>query len=513
MYLHHVTVSAGLELLSPLHIGSGCAKPSDTVTTEVSEQKPDQRDSVEVSLVQRDHNGQPCIVSTTLKGALRARLQDDAIKADAFGVVSDRPSNTAKATGKMGRLWFRTATLEPMDNAEAAGLPYFNRGQHKHVFVKAQTRIARDRGTADRHKLFQAEMVPPGARFTLSLRWLTDRDWTATDSAADADVTKEIEHLGTILAPLVATDGLSLGRGAKQGQGRIRLDLDSLLVRFHSLGAPEADVSPELIGRLRTAIDAAATAGLGAAPEGSLRYRLTLCCHGPFLIQDAAQRRRGHSTAQGGDDRNINRALLVGSPAKPVLWPSSLLGALRERASWLAEIDRLRKRKTEDRTAFAPAQRTMDALKDAPMDDRDLDHALKDAGSVRRRDDAREALSSVERLFGVAGWRGRVVVEALSCTRFDAPIEIQSVTVDRFTGGALESRLFGTQAIPDPEFAVTLRLDAAALEPPDRMLFECVLDEITQKGLFLGHGSSKGYGWFQVAVTERPSAPIEEMPS
>ena len=121
-------------------------------------------------------------------------------------------------------------------------------------------------------------------------------------------------------------------------------------------------------------------------------------------------------------------------------------------------------------------------------------------------------LSSVERLFGVTGWRGRVIVGDLAWAAppvaADAIQDLTSVSIDRFTGGGRDGALYTTQVFLDPAFDLRARLDrtGALVTDDDAALFDALIADLTTNGLFLGHGAAKGFGWFAVTETTTDAA-------
>lgn len=416
MHKHHVDLTGSLIVLSPLHLGNGRRGEREglTVLTEQGKEEP-----VLLSEIQRDGRGLPYLPGTSLKGALRARLKDGEGET-LFGRLDDKN----REGGEMGRLWIYGAIHR--DTGPAAG--------PEHSVLAARTRIDRASGTADDHKLFHLDMVPPGTIFAFHARWLTD--------AEGAELEKELAEVATALAPLTDGTGIALGRGGRQGQGRVRLsELKAILVPWD--GDPAAVTLP----------------AVAWTPPGE-RHRLRLTGDGPYMILESDRREK--KTDGEGEETNILHPLLDGA-GHPALPGSTLLGALRARAAWL----------------------------DGGADDRDRVYTPK------------EELTATERLFGVTGWRGLLGVETIRVVDPGVLQRFTSVKLDRFSAAPIDGALFTVEAFVDPVFEATLSLTPRGDGPvPDdaRTLFERLLEDLRNMGLMLGHGGSRGFGWFGVEV-------------
>lgn len=423
MHKHHVDLTGSLTVLSPLHLGNGRRGEREglTILTEQGKEEP-----VLLSEIQRDGRGLPYLPGTSLKGALRARLKDGEGET-LFGRLDDRN----REGGVMGRLWIYGAIHQ--STGPGAG--------PEHSILAARTRIDRASGTADDHKLFHMDMVPPGAVFAFHARWLTD----ATGAALEA----ELGQVAAALAPLTDGTGIALGRGGRQGQGRVRLsELTATLVPWD--GDPVAVTLPTLRWQ----------------PPGEV-HRLRLTGDGPYMILDSA--RRAAKPEGVGEETNILHPLLDGA-GHPALPGSTLLGALRARAAWL----------------------------DGGVDDRDRVYSPQ------------EELSATERLFGVTGWRGLLGVEAIRVVDPGMVQRFTSVKLDRFSAAPIDGALFTVEAFVDPVFEVTLSLiprGNAQVTDDARALFKRLLADLRDMGLMLGHGGSRGFGWF--GVEPLSTAPLD----
>lgn len=457
MHLGRIRVTGTLTLRSPLHMGSGETFTDEDVTRRLPADRQDEALDVRINAIVRDVDNKPYIPGSTLKGILRAALRNVADADDLFGSIDPDDHNN----GRMGRLWIYGA---PLISAREPGVLK----DRPHAEVKAQTRIDRRTGTAEAAKLFHSEMVPAGATFAFSAR-------LGTGTVVDED---EVVRLAGALAPLTREGAVTLGKGGRQGHGRAVLTVDAVVHERFDIGDGVWTAGDEAV---RARFDAALAA---AVPVERETFTLRLACDGPYLTVDALNRPpRGVQK----DEERRPIPILCGADGKPVLWGSSLLGALRQRAAWLAEIDRLRN---------PGAHRGGDR----PMDDRDPDRAVLTKQEVA-------GLEPVERLFGVPGYRGRLGIERLTWTGGSAePVDVTSVSIDRFTGGAREGALFTTQVVYGARFDATFRLEVRTPagtaqdggDDSDRTFCDRLIGDIRTNGLFLGAGAAKGFGWFTV---------------
>lgn len=432
MFKNHVVIAGTLTALSPLHLGSGEARLYDAVRAQTDKGA---GEMIEVAAILRDGAGRPYLPGTSIKGALRARTPGPAC---VFGQVDDKQDGE----GVMGRLWIYGA--EHKADGPLADLPYGERnGGPANAFVAARTRIDRATGTADDHKLFHAEMVPAGTTFSFRAKWLTDR--------TGAELEEELAAVKAALAPLVAAEGVALGRGGRHGQGRMRLsDVTATLVPL--------DGTKKLLTEWTLE---------PPAPKTDI-VRLKLTGDGPYISIDSSKRQRGGKANENDPEANILRPLKSGKDTSALTGPA-LLGALRARAAWL----------------------------DGGEDDRDKVYKPGDA------------LSATERLFGVTGRRGLLAVAEISVVDPGTPQVFTSVKLDRFSSAPIDGALFSVEAFVDPVFEVALRLETRDTEPvPEdaRALFDKLLEDVEAMGLMLGHGGARGFGWFGVEIENSSAA-------
>lgn len=474
MFAGRLTVEAELVLLSPLHLGTGEIEAYRSIEHE--DPLKDEPQAASVATVMRDVHGMPVIPGASVKGVLRSL----AAGADGAAVLFGPPAgDTGVDEPEAPRQLFRGrltayALRYKSDNEPlrlAAGLPFAGRHmpdrvrlEKRGLFIAARTAIDPGTGTAEERKLFYQEMVAPGARFVLQLALGLD----ASGDGGEAEAC-----LLRVLKALSAEDGVAFGKGQSLGQGRMRLDCSTPRAWRRKVDdATRALRTSEDTG-FRAAVTAAAAIGVAQ------RHELELRCDGPFLVDDASV-----EPERGSEESRLNAQVMAG---RPLLAGSTLTGALRARAGWLAKL-------LWDGERGADGRERILALRDM---------AAAASGDERIVIDPAE-LTPVERLFGVTGWRGLVQVAKIECTGFAGFEEITSVKLDRFSMAPIDGALFTTWAAIDPVFRVVLEVERRGDYPRDNddaVLVAALLEDLLLEGVMLGHGTNRGYGWFGVKRT------------
>ena len=446
-------IAGELVALSPLHVGTGTERTLAGVIGKPGEDPPG------VVAIARDGRGRPFLPGTTLKGMLRrtgeAHLAKAARVEALFGAIRDEEGG-----GTMGALFVRGAAEIVPGNAD--GMPYAESATQAGagdldpgVFIAARTRVDRHAGTAADNTLHFAEMVAPGARF--ALRLLLD-----PGSADRNEAEALLQHLVRVLSLLCAPEGVAIGRGQADGQGRVQLTPNTVTVTrlFVTRGGTLGRENATRIWQNR---------GRPATPAASSRVSLTLTCAGPFGVINSSHRPQRD---EDGDPVGPQIKAQAGA-GRPLLLGSSLTGALRSRAAWL-----------EARRRHRGGQSISSGRE---IDDPDCDNWR-----------TVDQLSSVERLFGVTGFRGLVQVENLQVVRGEGA-SFTSVKLDRFSGAPIDNSLFQTELF----IGTTIQVTVALAERPrltiaecDRELFDQLIGDVVANGIELGYGGSKGFGWF-----------------
>ena len=428
--LRRLDFALRLRLLAPLHVGSGDRRIVDA--------RSDEDGPTQIALILRDAEGRPWIPAASVKGVLRS-LSTRAIEV-LFGAISDHD----EGTGRMGALLFRAAVLHTP--GDAVGSAAATDG----TFIHQRTALDPGRGIAKRNRLFAKEMVAPGALFALRIR-LEKR----SDAAEFQDLTDAVIDL---LSAFGGREGVGLGAGSADGQGRLRLEGEIDLASWLT----DATTGALVPGKSRRV-----PARPIAAPPPFARLR----CHSemPFLIADSAWQRPADDDKaphiKGLRRRSKDRET-------PFVTGSSVSGALRARAEWL---DRLAASRSAWTSGTAPPPPPTDTAKVATATDL-------------------ASLGPVDWLFGAIGARGRLRV-AVSEAK-GKPATVTSVRIDRFTGAPIENALFATEGDLGTSFDLVLSLDEVG--PAAGALAEALKQDLLRNGLKLGHATNRGFGWFKV---------------
>lgn len=462
-----------LETLSPLHIGSGGTRLIDSVKG-----KGGKNDGPEVAAIVRDACDAPYLPGTAVKGLLRrmAEARYGVPWADAmFGSIKSEFDGVAGAVTVLG-----ARRIAPVPSA--TGLPYVKGGERQlgeGVFVSARAKMDGAGGVAADHKLFFQEMVAPGTRFELRLKVesrgripdgpLREREGHTHDTeracaprdARDA-VERAVKLLTALLEDLAAPQGWSIGKGQADGFGRVKLRTQGFKRKDQNLG-PSGEWSAP----------AEKPVTLQAGPRQMPAHALAMRCPGPFLVIDASNTTQKGVTEKGAPGINPQ----AWGERLPMLLGSSLSGALRQRARWVASLLALREK--------------------PPRPGHDPDPPDQEIASAREI----EGLTPLQRLFGITGFRGRLRIVSLEMDEART-WDVTSVKLDRFTGGPVDNALFTTRAFVDVGFKAEFTLEdrpktlSAAARALDQALLDALLADVRAKGLTLGHGGNKGFGRF-----------------
>lgn len=399
-----------------------------------------------------DGEGNPYIPATTLKGALRAAYQGEDAKT-LFGTVSEKQGDVT--SGAIGAVLF--------DHA-------FSADAREKVIERRRTAIDRRRGAAEQNKLF-AGQIAVGVTFRLELSITVAAVASGKERFKDA-----ARCLGALLSPLA--DGLAVGSGTRTGLGRLTY---AGINEVQVLALQDGALAWREDRDLHEQIHADIVRGRG---QTSAPIRLMLEAERDYSSIDSAA-----STNTSGDVQ-IKLARDADGRA-PLLTGASVMGALRSRAAWLAEIDWLR----GNGAGFVP-----------PARDRDTDTADDRFRTFDLKRQKLDQLSSVERLFGVPGWAGLLRIAELGNVRAGATCTRVNVAIDRLSGGALDTALFHTDVSRMPQWALSLGLEpedqrphwTPAMQKVDKALLTRLIEDLAVNGLALGHGAAKGLGWMKV---------------
>lgn len=466
LYTDRLELELTLELRSPLHLGTGETWRRGNPGRREGSNEPAAFEVDEVLLGERVIDGAtrhvPCVPGTSLKGLLRELMQGDAALALLLGEASEDDTEASRIGLLHVYAGFGGKPLEDEDKRKP----------------RRRTALDPKTGAAAVQRLYAYDEVPAGTVFTFHLMLLGAGRPGAEDG------------LKRLLGALHARGGeIGLGRGRADGMGRFRVT--GLKAKRRSLDeAGKWDNSTVAEDWLPT-ITAA-----GQAATGTIVH-LRLTCDGPYLSRDPWEK------GQDRSERNVIQLARsgTGDDRPPELLPTSIAGALRQRAAWLWWQDK------DNRDAAVADDR------DTPLRTRWL--AARRAGKLGAESTERDMvgrLRPVERLFGVPGWRGLVRVREVEHLDNKGEIELASVALDRFSMAPIQGALFSIRASLKPRFSVTLEIEQRLVRlemeqplekfpsPEDERLLEKLWTDLTAEGerLLLGFGTSKGFGWFEV---------------
>lgn len=457
-------VRATLELITPLSIRTGGEEDGSIRHFRPGEPNPlsDDKtgaDRVAIQAIELDHRGLAFLPATAFKGLLRnvgVHCLDQQQKDRLFRLFGDKPDSDVKGAAQQGR-----GALVTLRNAwmveESAG--------KCRPAIRGRTAIHRGTRTARDGFLRYDRAVAPGARF--------DAEFILTDGNR--------EDVDLLLGLLAHVDGESplcaLGSGSAQGDGRLRLLVDT--VKVTCLGPAEiaewVDAAPEKSWRdfARTVEVPIAKVGKLSIDRRTLDMEITIAGH--FLVS-FPQEKNGKRDENAAGDRETKPLLpfrLSGDDSKVAHLPgSSLDGALASQA------ERIWRTVAGDLSDWS---------------EQGIPPAYED-------------------LFGSVAHASLLEVGHFKSDPMD-PVTQEFVAIDRFTGGSREGAKYSVRAFEAPvlkgRLALTVRREgnlvlsgkrlpessaSIGLSPEAIGLLALVLKDLATGDIPLGYGTRKGYG-------------------
>jgi CRISPR/Cas system CSM-associated protein Csm3 (group 7 of RAMP superfamily) len=450
VYSRRVVLTLQFTLKSALHVGSGF------------EEAIERRDGepYDASTCVLDATGMPYIPSTTLKGAVRqlvSAVEGGEGLARAKVLFGDIRSDKA---GVVGCAIFSGARLLEVGGIDARIERKKKHNDKAYAFLARRTAIDDASGTADNGKLFAQWLVPQGSRFECRL---------TLSGAALVEHGDDSRAILSLLLSLME-DGIAVGRGKADGQGLLQLTSIAAAASIRIVdGRIERldNRQNEWLARVRDS---------KKLKRWHKRYALRLSGSEAFQIAVPDDAVTTKQRAKG--DRNTLRAMRHHN-GMPHLSGTSLMGVLRSKAEWFERLQAKRDKRDPD---FAKIQ--------------DLFGWDADQVKNKRRDGEEQT-----------GFAALLRVEAIK--EKAAPLEkTASVKLDRFTMGPFNTGLFETEAFAKPFIDVDLVLDERARARLDLITFcDSFFASIASasnpaRGLALGHGGNRGYGWFDVTLLQ-----------
>lgn len=311
-------------------------------------------------------------------------------------------------------------------------------------------------------KKYNFQLVERGARGSFYLQ-MTLRQCHYTD---EGDLKPELQQL---MEQLIATlvNGFEIGAGTAKGLGRVKID--SLCQDFYDFRNKE-----DVMAWLNPDGPAPALKHKKIAAQDRKAVYLPQDCvveckflvNGSLLVRDYDLQKCGKA-AKGLEDSSVSiSAVPMTSGDKYVIPGSSIKGALRRHALYI--LDKLGKNHSLVDNLMGPSPEYMEAHKDEP-------------GSK---------------------WKSRLMVEEAYITPGNVAKDVQvRNSIDRFTGGTIQSRLFATQALygqKNQEDSFSLKLSIRNAKPHEVGLLLFLLRDIQLGRLRFGGEKSIGRGTLSV---------------
>lgn len=436
------------------------------------------------SALRRRADGTLVVPGTSIAGALRSAVERmakvDRTAGDPCAFVSGRPRQGAQQDeGCRCPVCALFGDVRPgMKDAAASRIRVFD-SVVRNAAVRIADGVAIDRGrrSAAAGRKYDFEEMYPGARVAFELR-----------SEPAANLTEE--ELGWLIAALelVATGHVPLGGRAAAGQGVVEgtdlqlqwrdpSDPDHLLAVLLKDGASDAAWPGDPQHVRTSSLAAHVRVAQSALREDYLKLALTVAADSSFLVGDPVEAvRTGYDTAP------------LGGVIRPEMTGRALRGALRSSAERIL-------RTMEPAAACDPLGPSACARKYTA--DRDQ------AGGTLRPETFSWCAACAA--FGNEEWASRVrvrVARDTSVTPYAMPFD--HVSIDRFTGGAMDGRKFDRLAVRSAKYGARVSLNHVpdVDRPWIRALVGFVVQDLMDGWITVGRGSAVGHGWFDVEVAD-----------
>lgn len=460
--LNRWRIEGTLTTISPLHIGSG-----DTVTRpgQITDEK--KKKDVEIAGVAKDCNNKPYLPGATIKGNLRAYVeqtkQDKKIIEKLFGSLNPQDKHSC---GGALEFW-NVKVQDKTPTFSSQHIPYWEddslTGVTASAVIDRQTRTAADK------KLFYTEYVPSGITFAVVI---TGQD---LDNMAIALLLYALNGFNT--------KKVKLGASEADGWGEFEWKLDTVtyidlkhikdwiqspgeLVGYNMTGLDRTNELKNIVDNINT-----------STLDDFLTLEMTLTFNSPFLVNDTSRDR--DLKDDSGRKKFGDHYPLVDSKGKVILPSKSIRGAFRSQAEKIL--------------------RTLGNGQSACFDHDKADR--KACGSVYKVDKVKESCPACQ-VFGLSGWRSPVEFSDFTFVQNGEKGAIkrqQFVAIDRFTGGGAEGAKFDADYADRPKLSGTMSIDidrlrTAGAEDWGLGLIALTLRDLIDGDITLGFGASKGYG-------------------
>jgi CRISPR/Cas system CSM-associated protein Csm3 (group 7 of RAMP superfamily) len=455
-YSHRLLARIVIQAETPLSVGSG----DDNVFTD--------------RLVSRDVNRLPYIPGTAIAGVIRHAVEEKD-NVQFFGYGGNKEDH-----GKGSEIIFSSAQIVDADGTVIEGLHTNQESDYLQHFdnlpVRQHVRM-NDKGAAEDHGKFDEEVVYKGTRFCFEMEMV----------ASDNDTANFNKVL--VLSEL-ASDTIRIGGGTRKGFGEISIveckqkildlsnetDLTGYIEKTSSLNDRFwNNINPD--GKKTD------------NSEGWTTYKLELKPDDFFLFGSGFGNENADMTA-------VSETYIDWSSGKPefkdnaVLIPgSSVKGALSHRVAF--HYNKIKKY-----YAGNPEAKT------------DVDNPAVQAlfGYTRKVTDA-EGKEKEELQ------RGNVLIsDVIQVKEVEQEKILNHVSIDRFTGGAIDGALFSEEVTygNGAAYTLTFKVKNDALEKDTvKQAFEAALTDITVGMLPLGGGINRGHGCFS-GIIYKNNEPLKQ---
>jgi CRISPR/Cas system CMR subunit Cmr4 (Cas7 group RAMP superfamily) len=442
-YSHRLLARIVIQAETPLAVGSG----DSNVFTD--------------RLISRDVNGLPYIPGTAVAGVLRHAIEEKE-NVQFFGYRGSKADH-----GKGSEIIFSSAQIVDSDGTVIEGLRTNQNSNYlqrfDHLPVRQHVRM-NDRGTAVAHGKFDEEVVYKGTRFCFEIEMVASSD--------------DATNFNKVLLELVS-DTIRIGGGTRKGFGEISIveckqtildlfkeaDLTSYIEKTSSLNDRFwNDLKPDGKNKDNS--------------EGWITYKLALKPDDFFFFGSGFGNEKADMTA-------VSEAYVDWSSGKPefkdnaVLIPgSSVKGALSHRIAFhYNKIKKYYADNPEAKIGVGGDNLAVQALFGCTR-------KVKESGGNEK-----EVLQ-----------RGNVLIsDVIQAKKVEQHKILNHVSIDRFTGGAIDGALFSEEVTygKGEVYTLTFRVKNDVLKDGAvQQAFEDALTDITTGMLPLGGGVNRGHGCF-----------------
>lgn len=445
-----------IEAAAPLNIGSG----NKGIKSD--------------SLIVRDVNGLPFIPGTTLAGLLRQSLprkeREDLMGSQSCG--SSLVITEAKILDASG------TPVDGIAQPEALNSEFLSR--YVELPVRQHVKIGH-RGAAVKHGKYDEEIVLKGTRFCFEIEFDTD------------DKTQE-NKIKELLSCLLS-ETFRIGSGSRSGFGQIDvvsckyrmvdltkdLERELYLLKSSSLSQEWEGFEEDILDELKT---------LKPAENRWVEYQLHLTPEDFFLF----------GSGYGNDEADMT---YVREPF--VVWNDNM-ATIREKEQVLLIPASSVKGALSHRLAFHYNKivgNTVESLRESGLKPEDVTGKNNPAVRALFGSEGEKSESSGEM---IGQQRGNVLITDVMETRIIQPKLLNHVSIDRFTGGAIDGALFTEQVIYGEQMelpVITLFVRSEVLNDGKvEKAWENALEDICKGMLPLGGGVNRGHGVFKGSLTK-----------